>query len=287
MIAPHPRTASPTEEVGRIAPREMNDRGGALEQGDVVRNTCSPYQRRRTDTVVFLIPALLCALFYGLHATSPTLYGRLTLPEHFNPGWPILEWLQVGAYLGAAFLSARTGVSLRKLQRPASGAVCGLLALGCLFVALEEISYGQHILGFTPSARLRELNFQAEINLHNLNAVQPYLHRAYIACGLLGAFGWIFRWRCAPLSLRDLVFVEARFALFFAQLGAYYYYLEFIDPAAWNHQEVHEAIAACGVVLFCRTRDRRARALRGRATRGAIQFALAVIVLLSPWRGVE
>jgi hypothetical protein len=222
---------------------------------------------RVADAAVFCLPVLLCAALYGLHRFYPSVYSRLTLPEHFNPGFPVFEWLQFGAYIAAAFLSARTSLTTRSLQRPVASTVCGFIALGCLLVALEEISYGQHILGLTPPPSLRERNYQGEINLHNLKVIQPHLHRAYIAFGLLGTFGWLFRWRCTPLSLRDLLFVEARFALFFTQLAAYYYYLEFIDPSAWHHQEVHEAIAACGAVLLCRARYRRARP--GSSGRGA------------------
>jgi len=217
------------------------------------------HQSRVADAAVFFLPVLLCAALYGLHHVYPAVYSRLTLPEHFNPGLPVFEWLQFGAYVAAAFLSARTSMTARSLQLPVASTVCGFIALGCLLVALEEISYGQHILGLSPPNSLRERNYQGEINLHNLYVFQPYLHRTYIACGLLGTFGWLFRWRCTPLSLRDLLFVEARFALFFAQLAAYYYYYEFINRSVWNHQEVHEAIVACGVVLICWARDRRAR----------------------------
>jgi len=42
-------------------------------------------------------------------------------------------------------------------------------AVLCTFLLGEEISWGQHILGFASSEHMIEINAQAETNLHNLN----------------------------------------------------------------------------------------------------------------------
>ncbi|MFQ5634753.1 MAG: hypothetical protein ACE5G3_05430, partial [Gammaproteobacteria bacterium] len=38
----------------------------------------------------------------------------------------------------------------------------------CLFVAMEEISWGQRIIGYRPPAYFLELNYQQELNIHNI-----------------------------------------------------------------------------------------------------------------------
>ena len=43
------------------------------------------------------------------------------------------------------------------------------IALVCVVLLGEEISWGQHIIGFESSARMLEINAQQESNLHNLN----------------------------------------------------------------------------------------------------------------------
>jgi hypothetical protein len=48
-----------------------------------------------------------------------------------------------------------------------------LFALGALFAALEEISYGQHFLGWKSPRWFAEQNAQQETNLHNLFADKP------------------------------------------------------------------------------------------------------------------
>jgi len=42
------------------------------------------------------------------------------------------------------------------------------LAVFCLFVALEEISWGQRIVGYRPPEYFLESNFQQELNVHNV-----------------------------------------------------------------------------------------------------------------------
>ena len=48
-----------------------------------------------------------------------------------------------------------------------------LFALGALFAALEEISYGQHFVGWQSPRWFAEQNAQHETNLHNLFGDRP------------------------------------------------------------------------------------------------------------------
>jgi hypothetical protein len=50
------------------------------------------------------------------------------------------------------------------------------LALGSLFLFLEEMSYGQHILGLKTPAWLTGINQQNEINLHNISGIHENAH---------------------------------------------------------------------------------------------------------------
>lgn len=178
------------------------------------------------DAAIFFLPCLLLALLYSLHHVSPALYWRFVTPEHLNPGIPVLEWFQVSAYLGATVLSLYTAKQLRSRDRLGPCIICIAIALGTLFVALEEASYGQHLFKLKLSSSLAQFNSQGELTLHNFKPIQPHLHRIYVAFGLIGGLGWIARWRCLPFSVRDLLFIEFRFSLFFWQIAGYYLYLD-------------------------------------------------------------
>jgi hypothetical protein len=47
-----------------------------------------------------------------------------------------------------------------------------LLAVVCLFIAGEEVSWGQHLLNFEPPVSITSNNFQSEFNLHNSKLIQ-------------------------------------------------------------------------------------------------------------------
>lgn len=63
-----------------------------------------------------------------------------------------------------------------------------ILGLGLIFVAGEEISWGQRIFNYQTPATISQTNLQDEINLHNHQKVFKYVYYAYAVIGLYGAF---------------------------------------------------------------------------------------------------
>ncbi|HEX9781095.1 MAG TPA: hypothetical protein VGB20_07780 [bacterium] len=82
----------------------------------------------------------------------------------------ILENVQV------ALLAAVAGMAVWILRRPGPMPVrwlkrwVGVLLVGCLYVLGEEISWGQHYLGWTTPEWYERWNYQGETNLHNLHS---------------------------------------------------------------------------------------------------------------------
>jgi hypothetical protein len=62
-----------------------------------------------------------------------------------------------------------------------------------LFVAAEEISWGQNYLYFDNLDFFYENNLQTETNVHNLGYFQPLTHLLYIVVGIIFSLGGIFR----------------------------------------------------------------------------------------------
>lgn len=75
-----------------------------------------------------------------------------------------LEWASFWAFLLAGAVFARA--AWRRRHRWPWFLL--LVAMFCLFVAGEEISWGQRLLGFRPPEYFLAENFQQELNLHNL-----------------------------------------------------------------------------------------------------------------------
>jgi hypothetical protein len=93
-----------------------------------------------------------------LESRDPTAY-YLTLQEDGS-----VEWISFWAFLLAALANAAA------IRRAGEGASWfhAALALFCFFVAMEEISWGQRVLGFRPPTYFLEHNFQQEANIHNV-----------------------------------------------------------------------------------------------------------------------
>jgi len=98
-----------------------------------------------------------------------------------------LEWATFWAFLLAAILYARAALSDRRQRGGLPWFHAGLVAF-CLLVALEEISWGQRILGYRPPDLFLERNYQQEFNLHNV--VDGGLRRA-LMLAILGGYGVI------------------------------------------------------------------------------------------------
>lgn len=94
----------------------------------------------------------------------------------------VVEWLQFGAIVGIAFSFAVLALRTRR-RYPWFAALAAVIALGALFVAGEEISWGQRIFGWATPAELEEVNRQGESNIHNILSVQ----RAFGLAELLAA----------------------------------------------------------------------------------------------------
>jgi hypothetical protein len=71
-----------------------------------------------------------------------------------------VEWATVVLFLAAAAVRLRAAVRQRH-------AFDFLVALFCVFVAGEEFSWGQRLVGFTPPDAFLERNTQQEFNVHN------------------------------------------------------------------------------------------------------------------------
>jgi len=93
--------------------------------------------------------------------------GMLVLARHAEPTYDalmqedkVVEWATVAFFLLAGIVRLRTALIHRRVFD-------GLVALFCLFVAGEEISWGQRLMGYTPPPVFLEHNTQQELTLHN------------------------------------------------------------------------------------------------------------------------
>lgn len=90
------------------------------------------------------------------------LYARFA-PERYAAAMQedrVIEWMTMLLFAVGGVVRLRGAIRDRRLFD-------GLVALFCLFVAGEEISWGQRLLGLVPPAPFLAHNTQQEMNLHN------------------------------------------------------------------------------------------------------------------------
>jgi hypothetical protein len=89
----------------------------------------------------------------------------------------IIEWYTVDALLMCAAVCGWRFFRLRKVRSPLFLAMLGFLTLLFVFGAMEELSWGQRMLGRESSEFFLENNAQGETNFHNLVVGETKLNR--------------------------------------------------------------------------------------------------------------
>ena len=175
--------------------------------------------------------------------------------EHIREN-DLIELLQAGFLVAgglALFLSA-VGAG------PGWGRRVYILAgLGFLFVAGEELSWGQHIFGFPTPDFLTGINYQQEANLHNTNIVnvnlvfQPVLPILLYLVTITAFLSRRYRLGVVPLPSLWLAF----FFLLASEVGNRVPLLDFLE---WHRNPLFLILAIfLGTALL--TRDKRLLAL--------------------------
>jgi hypothetical protein len=104
---------------------------------------------------------LLFVLAAALYAYSEPLYYLSVQEDEY------LEWATFWGFAAAAGLYFVHGIRQLRVGRQLPWFVFGL-ALFCFFVAMEEISWGQRLLGYRAPDYFLEQNYQQEFNFHNV-----------------------------------------------------------------------------------------------------------------------
>ncbi len=122
--------------------------------------------RRRRGLLSVIIPLDLAVVVFTTVALTWSSTFEAWMQED---GWA--EWATVHAFtMAAVFIGLHLWRGRTQPDAPGWLPRLGLLsvALFCVFVAGEEISWGQRLLAFEPPEVFLEKNFQQELNVHNL-----------------------------------------------------------------------------------------------------------------------
>jgi hypothetical protein len=229
-LAPAPRRPETVGAVVTDARADERTRTGAAPTSSVAR--LRHWVRNEAASVWGVPPSLAEAVlvipFIGALALGATrldlaLYDFLTREDS------VLEWSQVGLYALAAVGAAVVARTLQRAGRRGPALVYLLFALGMVFVAGEEISWGQRIFGWGTPRDLDKINAQDETTVHNISSVEFLFKLGYTALGLYGSVvaWWVRRrvesWHRETVNLYVApVFLGGAFFVIFLHRLAYF-----------------------------------------------------------------
>lgn len=144
----------------------------------------------------FWAPFVGLAVFMVLYVMARDLYYWLLREDH------AVEWLQFYLLLLTAAVSLLGAVAALRRRHWLAGGFLLVIALGTLFLAGEEISWGQRVLGFAGDVGG---NRQGESNIHNIDdaggiPIERLFRIAQATIGFIGVvLPFLVRWQPARL----------------------------------------------------------------------------------------
>lgn len=141
--------------------------------------------------LISILPILIILGMYHLGTNNYPLYKRIGGEDN------LIEWLQVLVYAFSSVLAFLLSLRFKKVSK-FMFAIFLILSLGFLFVAGEEISWGQRLFdieadgifdGETEIPVLKK-NVQSETNLHNFIPIHSKVGYMYLGIGGYGIFSW-------------------------------------------------------------------------------------------------
>ena len=200
--------------------------------------------------IIFTILFSAASCFF--YITNPVRYW-----EFFQGGNPegYIELVQFGFYLVAGVILTVVGVlRLKKLRNLVSMTITGFGVL-VIAVAFEEVSWGKKILNFETPKRIGEANSQGELTIHNLKAVQDFLHLGYIFAGLsLTGMAVFSRKLGTKYRAIDGLLPNVKLSPFYFLVAGFYFWIDYINSRlsnpVKNHQEFFETLFSAGIMLW-------------------------------------
>jgi len=148
---------------------------------------------QRLQLLLIISQFVLLAIPFVLYYQIPVLYVSLITDDQFG------EWATFAAYgLSSLLLSA----CFFRYERTRARMWFGLRALIAFLIAMEEISWGQRILGLETPELLLSYNFQGEIGFQNIRAISPDSLTYFVVAAA------VFLYAMLPIAYKELAVVR-------------------------------------------------------------------------------
>ena len=218
--------------------------------------TYPSFKETKNRIIYYLLPLLLIFLYF-IYAISPDFFYQITREDN------LLEYLQFFLYLIAGVYSFKIYKIFKQKKNKLNTWIFLFLSIGLFFVAFEEISWGQRILGIDTPDNIKELNFQNELTIHNLEIFQHFaLHTTYLFIAFYGIFSQVILRKFFYKKYKYLLIFTPPFYLsfcFFTIVSVYiihdfFQFLYILTPVIYANfilsQEIAETYLAIAFLIY-------------------------------------
>jgi hypothetical protein len=129
--------------------------------------------RRSADLPAWLwlaFPPAMLLLLLAAAAAGPSYVGMITRADHDPAGTGIAEHATVLVLLPGIVAGFAVFRNAARLPDPRLGWWVLAWTLACIYFAGEEISWGQHFIGWQSPDLFQAINRQQETNIHNISS---------------------------------------------------------------------------------------------------------------------
>ncbi len=154
----------------------------------------------------FLLMFILILAAGSWHTIEKVEYKKFVAEDGVVEYLTAILYMICGIF--ALLLSKKRAFFLQNWPRKIFVVGCTLAAVAFFLVAGEEISWGQRLLGLETPAVIADQNRQGEINLHNSEALWPFVYSAYAVIGIYGIGMWLVNW-----LTEDFLFQEKKYQI--------------------------------------------------------------------------
>jgi len=142
---------------------------------------------QKIKLTVFFVPIVIISIILSIKTFLSPIY--LPYISFISEDGPV-EYLTFIVFIITFIVSILVANSLRKLKKRLASISFFIIAFVFIFVAIEEISWGQRIFGFETTGIFSD-STQGEVNIHDLKPFEYFEDPSFIFVGLVGGLLWI------------------------------------------------------------------------------------------------
>lgn len=212
------------------------------EIGRLCQSDCTGSNISQSAALAIVFTPLLLVLLFGSMLLWPQTREAVLGVLQENKPVEVLTFvfLLVGGLLGLR-LSWRVRSEGRQLL---VWAFYALFSLGLIFVAMEEIAWGQQFLGFQTPEMIKSVNMQGELTLHNIRGLQGRSELFRLVFGVGGLVGiWMgLRSWLPEIAVPSLLFSWFLLITVFSAIDVYNDYFPIQEDFDYGMQRMSELI---------------------------------------------